>query len=124
MFTFTFTMGETKIDYKAINTKVATDLIAEIKKMIASGKNTDGIALMQKVIGGVPTFSETGLLLSSMTFSATEKDFTLFIDGQRAMVMEYLNLKNNWTIFKESKVLDEFATKKYDEYLQIELNKI
>lgn len=124
MFTYTFEVGLEKIDYKALNAKVATDVIAEIKKMIASGKNTDGLALLPKIDGSTPTFIDTGLMLNSITSTASDVGFNIFVDGQRAIVMDYLNSKNNWTIFQESTIIDEFATKKYDEYLQAELDKI
>lgn len=125
MLKFKFDLGPIKIDYIKLNSDVASDLIKEIKRIIASGKNTDGQNLSPKNDGSIPTFIDTNLMMGSMDFTANENGFDIFIsNGNRALVMSYINMKRNWTIFKDSKILDDFCAKQYDKYLQIELDKI
>lgn len=116
----------TKEIQKKILLQVGKDVIKEIKKLIKNGKNIFNEDLISKNNKEVPDFHDTGLLLKSLDCKVENDNLIIFVNNASRYKVLY-DLQNrkgkNWVLIEYSDYIANFITKKYDKYLEIELNK-
>ena len=108
-----------KIDLDDILSKIATDVINEIRRLIDSGKNVGDESLTPKRNGEPPTFYDTGLMLNSITYKFIGGGIEIFVANEgRSLIMDYLNQRHDdWKILDETEYIIDFVDRRLQYYL-------